>query len=215
MPAYLGFITLTCDHCQGNFEILVQRHNNWKHRGCKNLFCSPECANAFQLAESGRNHIERFWSRVNKTPGLGPKGDCWEWIGYLSRGYGRYTVSGKNWQAHVYSYYIETGTLINNKESPDFVYMRHSCDNRACVNPNHLTPGPPAANSQDMVDRKRQAFGSRNTNSKLTDNIVRTVRALNALDMKKYNHAYLGRIFGVSQTAINSAIRRQTWRHVA
>jgi hypothetical protein len=38
---------------------------------------------------------------------------------------------------------------------PNGAYLRHSCDNSRCVNPNHLMLGTAVDNSQDMITRGR------------------------------------------------------------
>ena len=41
------------------------------------------------------------------------------------------------------------------EELPKSTLLRHTCDNRSCINPDHLIPGTPKENSRDMVDRGR------------------------------------------------------------
>jgi hypothetical protein len=40
--------------------------------------------------------------------------------------------------------------------------VMHTCDNMHCVNPFHLAPGTFKENSQDMVNKNRQAKGEKN-----------------------------------------------------
>lgn len=75
-------------------------------------------------------------------PNLVPnaKGYC-----YISRG------RGVRLRAHRFIYETLIGPI------PDGKVVRHQCDNRACINPEHLLLGTSYDNSQDMVSRNRQA----------------------------------------------------------
>ena len=80
--------------------------------------------------------LSRFWQKVNK----GNPDDCWLWRGKTSDGYGRIMLGRKNYQAHSVSWIIHNGLIDDNK----MIY--HTCQRRACVNPNHLAAGDHASN---------------------------------------------------------------------
>ncbi len=88
------------------------------------------------------------------------------------------------------------------------IVLRHSCDNKQCINPKHLKPGTHADNVKDRVLRGRTATGEQNGRAKLNENSVKVI--LNSSLAQKD----LADIFGVDPKVIYDIRRRNTWRHV-
>ena len=73
---------------------------------------------------------DRFWSKVDDR-GSG----CWTWLAAKNpKGYGRFSVRRRAYQAHRVAYELSVGPI------PDGMMLDHLCRNRACVNPAHLEP---------------------------------------------------------------------------
>ncbi len=75
---------------------------------------------------------------------------CWLWTGTISlQGYGAFKYDGKRQSAHRVSYKLFKG------EMPSNLIVRHKCDNRGCVNPDHLILGSSSDNYKDAIKRGR------------------------------------------------------------
>jgi hypothetical protein len=94
----------------------------------------------------------RFWRFVDKTPGLGKNGDCWEWRGSRRGGYGKLRLDSKvrniNIRAHRAAWLIHYGTMPTND-------VCHHCDNPLCVRWDHLFDGTDSANRRDAIAKGR------------------------------------------------------------
>ncbi len=93
---------------------------------------------------SRKNTKEFFESKIQKTD------SCWNWIGSVNNsGYGCIRFNGKRYGTHRLSYEFYIGSI------PDNLFVLHKCDNRKCVNPNHLWLGTQSDNLLDCNKKKR------------------------------------------------------------
>jgi hypothetical protein len=85
-------------------------------------------------------------------------------------GYGRVTRGGRRMQAHRFVYEQHHGPI------PPGLFVMHTCDNRRCVNVDHLRVGTHLDNMRDMVAKGRHPHGLTNGRHRLTDDDVREIR---------------------------------------
>lgn len=139
--------------------------------------------------------IDRFNSKVK------PKGSCLEWqASRFSSGYGQFFADGKNHRAHRWLYEYVNGKLS------DGLVVRHTCDNPACVNIEHLEVGTQRDNINDKVRRGRQLRGENHGRALLTREDVERIRESNE------THRELAKRFSVSEGCINNIKLRRTWK---
>jgi hypothetical protein len=118
-----------------------------------------------------KNSLNDIWKKVDKTSN---SNGCWIYTAAKDNdGYGRFCFDGQNRMAHRIVYQLIYGDIQSNQ------YICHTCDNPACVNPNHLFLGSPDDNMKDKVAKNRQAKGEMAGNSKLKENQVLDIRKKN------------------------------------
>ena len=146
--------------------------------------------------------IERFKSKyvVNQETG------CWEWTGFTNHGgYGTFQLSKhKSSLAHRTSYKLFKGDFDRK------LLVCHTCDNRKCVNPEHLFLGTHLDNATDRETKGRggNKKGEINGRSKLTGELVSWIRE-SSQPIRE-----LARVFDMGTSPINRIKLNQAWTHV-
>ena len=128
---------------------------------------------------------------------------CVEYQGFIaSNGYGRRwsALHKKMSSAHRVAWEEANGPI------PEGRCVLHTCDNRRCINLDHLYLGSMSDNSQDMVRRKRRRWdGEHGPRHKLTTEQVETIRC----DARSYRT--IGAEYGVHHSTIYAIKKGRSW----
>lgn len=135
---------------------------------------------------------ERFYEKVDDA------GNCHKWTSAVdtANGYGRITIGGYSAKAHRVALILDGEEILGKK-------VLHSCDNKLCVNPEHLRLGDTSDNRQDQMD-----VGT-HVNQKLSRGEVEEIR-------EKYENSdviqsELAEEYGVGQDQISRIVNRKAW----
>jgi hypothetical protein len=162
---------------------------------------------------------EHFWSKVERRE----QAECWAWCGAkLKTGYGSIRVDYRALRAHRVAFELEVGSI------PIGLDVCHTCDNRICVNPQHLFLGTRKENMQDAKNKGRLVRGpatpeerARLTSiapglkgedhprAKLTWDFVRSVRARVLAGEKQVD---LARQYNLNVQYLNGIIKGRLWK---
>lgn len=110
--------------------------------------------------------IERLIARTTRV------NDCLEYTGAIATtGYGQVTFAGKKLPASRVMYMATHKVLLRKDQ-----IVCHSCDNRKCINPDHLWLGSQRENVRDMYSKRRDRMFLKVDRS-MGDDIRRAVAA--------------------------------------
>lgn len=130
---------------------------------------------------------------------------CWEWKPPPKKnGYGQIQVDGKMQLAHRVAYMLYKGDI------PDGLLVCHRCDNRRCVNPDHLFLGTHTDNQNDSVSKGRRNCpkGESQWKSRFKEEDILAIRS----DTRTQTE--IARDYGVTQSQISKIKSRSTWKHI-
>jgi hypothetical protein len=136
--------------------------------------------------------LERFGSKVVPV-----ESGCHEWRSTLHRdGYGKFWFEGGQIPAHRMAYLLYRG------EVPEGSWVLHTCDNRKCVNPDHLYLGDAKQNTKDRIER----FPRWNHQSLSFDDVTKIRERYRHEDISQQA---LADEYGVCQTQISKIVLNQ------
>jgi hypothetical protein len=118
----------------------------------------------------------------------------------------------KNGKTTMYRAHRIVWTYHNGDTYGDLLVL-HRCDNRRCVNINHLFSGTPKENTHDAINKNRIANGERNGCAKLTEEQV--IRARIRYSQGGISFKKLGKEFNVCPQSMHALVRGKRWKHVA
>jgi hypothetical protein len=154
---------------------------------------------------------QKFWARVHRRE----PDQCWPYLGAIHRtGYGRFSVRGANGSRRLLTAHRVSYALVNG-DIPEGLLVCHTCDNRSCVNPNHLFLGTDADNARDRDKKGRLKYsvfpGETHHNAKLTNEDVMEIRE--RARSGELQSAIAER-FRICSSQVSQIVNRKRWRHV-
>ena len=168
-------------------------------------------------------NIERLKKSLSLRSKMDMETGCIEWTSYLNdAGYGIVSCGRRfpRMRAH------RVGWALVNGPIPEDLCLCHKCDNRKCINPEHLFLGTKSDNTQDMISKGRhftpfkglEPFfklnpdkakrGESNGNSKFTEDFIKELRDFEG------SHKQAAEYFDIPHSTAWQIRTYRTWKHV-
>lgn len=149
--------------------------------------------------------VSRFVRNVDRKD----SSECWLWTGAVRNGYGAIKHDNKVLGTHVVAFRMAGGVIGAGE------LVVHSCDNKLCCNPSHLSAGTATRNVREMYERLKVNYprGEEVWRAVLNQETVQKIRALRL--RRRIGADRIMRLIGCnSRSAVDSVCRGRTWNHV-
>lgn len=185
-----NWTSVDCMECGKTFK---KRDSEIKRT--KRHYCSIKCRDNYNKHSSPKKKSIDFTITKN---------GCYECLSHKvgKRGYPR--IHKKLVFRHVYEQMYG--------EIPKESVVRHTCDNKLCINPEHLILGTQLDNIKDMIERNRMPRGSNRPNAKITEKEAAEIKLM--LLKTDLTQKEIAKNFGVSYCIVKQIKQGRTWRHV-
>lgn len=149
-----------------------------------------------------------IFKRLMSHVAVNPETGCWEWTGAkTNRGYGSIGVEGYSISTHRLAYEYFKGSLGD-------LLCLHTCDNKVCINPDHLYAGTQHDNMRDAGSRNPN-FGGRGQEILFYPGEVELIRKLGSVKksngIRKFPEVFVAKMFKCSPGTIGNIWRSERW----
>lgn len=156
------------------------------------------------------------WDRFDRKVAKRSDTECWEWTAATNGapGYGVFMFRADD-GTHRMMLAHRAAWMRANGPIPKGLFICHKCDNRKCVNPNHLFAGTQAENLADASRKGRLNVPSRSRPGEKNHNAVLNVRQVRVIrhigGTIKVDR--VAKMFGVSPALIYFIRYGKAWKH--
>jgi len=181
-----------CKNCKEIFLVEPSRL-----RRSSGIYCSKDCYRNLSL-------VDRFKAFLGRPD----KNGCINWQGVTCNGYGQISNKGKQLKAHRVAWELKNGPIKKGYS------CLHKCDNRSCVNVDHLFIGTQLDNMRDMIEKGRHKTvkGDDHPNAKLSKAKIKKIR------QRYFRYGFtqleISEEFGISRPLVSMIVNHKIWRHV-
>jgi hypothetical protein len=140
---------------------------------------------------------QKFIDKFHENFTVLDKDECWEWEAAINKGgYGILNTYNAIDYGHSMIYAHRMSWIAHKGPIPEEMCVCHTCDNRSCVNPEHLFLGTYKDNNRDMIKKGRWVNGNP---QKLTDNDITEAKKLRSAGVLMWD---IAKKFGVCENTI-------------
>jgi hypothetical protein len=128
---------------------------------------------------------------------------CWVCLkAYSSNGYPYMRRNGKQQTVARWAYENKFGPIEKGQ------VLRHKCDNKGCINPDHMMLGSTKDNVRDAHERGLAPKGATHGMSKI---LVDDVRAMQLLNQNGFTSSWIARLFRLNKSTVARILNGKHW----
>lgn len=131
---------------------------------------------------------------------------CWLWQDHLDKdGYGQFWIPELStfYRAHRVAW-----EMVNVRQVPDGMLVCHKCENRHCVNPDHLYLG---THTDNMRDKYKDGTLGYTAHPKFYEGEIFLIRKIGNMYKRKPSQAYIAKMFKTNQSVISRILSSETY----
>jgi hypothetical protein len=154
--------------------------------------------------------VARFWSYVDRSNG--PLA-CWPWTrSHIENGYGNFWI-GTDTKSGKVVLCTHVALTLDGRPRPGKLKALHTCHYPPCCNPLHLYWGTQYDNMRDAIEAGRfpTRTGAANGSSKLTEEMVYTIRAMYDANLSPN---YIAKHMRIHRRTVWIIGTRKAWTHL-